>query len=125
VDSKGLTHLSKEPPPQEGKLIEILEYSVRTDKPARTDQRKAGKEPAMHSSNGMAEKSQAAEEELKPKKIVSTGEIPSPVNIPPGCSFHLRCPGRMEVCSKNDPGIVTLDGNHEVRCHLYPDSSED
>jgi peptide/nickel transport system ATP-binding protein len=62
------------------------------------------------------------EEALKPKKIVSTGEIPSPVNIPPGCSFHMRCPRKMEICSKSDPVIVTLDGSHEVRCHLYPGS---
>jgi peptide/nickel transport system ATP-binding protein len=60
------------------------------------------------------------EEELKPKKIVSTGEIPSPVNIPPGCSFHLRCPSRMEVCSRIDPMIVTPEENHQVRCHLFP-----
>ena len=60
------------------------------------------------------------EEELKPKKIVSTGEIPSPVNIPPGCSFHLRCPKRMEVCSRIDPKIVTPEENHQVRCHLFP-----
>jgi peptide/nickel transport system ATP-binding protein len=60
------------------------------------------------------------EEELKPKKIVSTGEIPSPVNIPPGCSFHLRCPKRMKVCSRIDPMIVTPEENHQVRCHLFP-----
>ena len=60
------------------------------------------------------------EEEFKPKKVVSTGEIPSPVNVPPGCSFHLRCPRRMEVCSRIDPEIVTLQDNHQVRCHLFP-----
>ena len=60
------------------------------------------------------------EEELKPKKIVSTGEIPSPVNIPPGCSFHLRCPRKMEICARIDPIIVTREGNHQVRCHLFP-----
>jgi hypothetical protein len=67
VDSKGVTHLSKEPPPRDGKLIEIMEYSVRTDKPAKTDQLEAGKEPAMQSGNGMAEKPQAAAEQPKPK----------------------------------------------------------
>lgn len=60
------------------------------------------------------------EEELKPKKIVSTGEIPSPVNIPSGCSFHLRCPSKMEICSRIDPNIVTPEENHQVRCHLFP-----
>jgi peptide/nickel transport system ATP-binding protein len=59
------------------------------------------------------------EEELKPKKIESRGEIPSPVNIPPGCSFHLRCPERMEICPRVDPEMVEHAPGHFVRCHLY------
>ncbi len=59
------------------------------------------------------------EEELKPKKITSEGEIPSPVNVPPGCSFHLRCPERMDICSKILPKIVSTKTDHEVSCHLY------
>jgi oligopeptide/dipeptide ABC transporter ATP-binding protein len=60
-----------------------------------------------------------AEEELKPKKIESKGEIPSPVNIPPGCSFHLRCPERMDICSKVDPEMIEYEPEHFVRCHLW------
>lgn len=60
------------------------------------------------------------EEALKPKKIVSTGEIPSPVNIPPGCSFHLRCAQKMDICTKIDPVMVEPEPNHWARCHLYP-----
>jgi len=59
------------------------------------------------------------EESLKPKKIVSQGEIPSPVNIPPGCSFHLRCPEKMPICSQMDPEMRPLGEEHVVRCHLY------
>jgi peptide/nickel transport system ATP-binding protein len=59
------------------------------------------------------------EEALKPEKIVSQGEIPSPVNVPPGCSFHLRCPERLVVCSKADPEIKVLENGRVVRCHLY------
>jgi len=59
------------------------------------------------------------EERLKPKKIKSVGEIPSPVNIPPGCSFHLRCPMKMDVCTKKDPVMVEVTKGHFVRCHLY------
>ncbi len=61
------------------------------------------------------------EERLKPEKIVPTGEIPSPVNVPPGCSFHLRCPYRMEICAQVDPEMIQLTPGHFVRCHLYPD----
>ena len=60
------------------------------------------------------------EEELKPKKIVSRGEIPSPINIPPGCSFHLRCPDKLDICSNVDPVISETETGHQVRCHLYP-----
>jgi hypothetical protein len=37
VDPNGVTHLSKEPPPEDGELMEIMEYSSRTDEPARPD----------------------------------------------------------------------------------------
>jgi len=59
------------------------------------------------------------EESLKPKKIISQGEIPSPVDVPPGCSFHQRCPKCMDICSRVDPVTVQIGDGHEVRCHLY------
>lgn len=58
------------------------------------------------------------EEVLKPKTVVSKGEIPSSINIPAGCGFHLRCPEKMEVCSKVDPTMVEAEEGHFVRCHL-------
>jgi len=61
----------------------------------------------------------AAEEELKPRKILSRGEIPSPVNVPPGCSFGPRCPEAMPVCSKVDPEMVQVSDTHWARCHLH------
>lgn len=63
------------------------------------------------------------EERLKPKKVVSTGEIPSPVNIPPGCSFHLRCPYKEPICSKVDPEMLEVSPGHLVRCHLFNEKS--
>jgi peptide/nickel transport system ATP-binding protein len=62
----------------------------------------------------------SAEEDLmKPRKVLSTGEIPSPVNIPPGCSFHLRCPEKNGQCQKDDPGMVEVKPGHWVRCHQF------
>jgi peptide/nickel transport system ATP-binding protein len=60
------------------------------------------------------------EERLKPKRVVSSGEIPSPVDIPSGCSFHSRCPYKMDVCDQIDPTMVDIGGGHTVRCHLFP-----
>jgi peptide/nickel transport system ATP-binding protein len=64
------------------------------------------------------------EESLKPAKGISRGEIPSPVNVPPGCSFHSRCPSRLEICDQVDPSTVEVAPGHVVRCHLYPGPRE-
>ncbi|MEI6308912.1 MAG: ABC transporter ATP-binding protein [bacterium] len=58
------------------------------------------------------------EEELKPKHITPRGEIPSPVNLPSGCSFHTRCPYVEERCRQEDPAMKELRPGHFVRCHL-------
>jgi len=63
------------------------------------------------------------EEELKPKRIVSRGEIPSPVNVPSGCGFRTRCPLAGEHCSKVDPVMVEIEPEHFVRCHLLTNAS--
>ncbi|MFX0200840.1 MAG: oligopeptide/dipeptide ABC transporter ATP-binding protein, partial [Candidatus Hodarchaeota archaeon] len=50
------------------------------------------------------------------------GEIPSAVDVPPGCRFHPRCPYAMKVCSKIVPRLMAPDGtsqeDHLVACHL-------
>lgn len=63
------------------------------------------------------------EEALKPKKIISVGEIPSPVNIPTGCSFNTRCNRVMEICRQVDPQMVDMGNKHIVRCHLFNHAS--
>jgi len=60
----------------------------------------------------------AEEEDLKPQKIISTGEIPSPVNIPPGCRFHPRCPQAEEVCRLEVPELVEIEDGHLIACHM-------
>jgi oligopeptide/dipeptide ABC transporter ATP-binding protein len=60
-----------------------------------------------------------AEEEYKPKKIISKGEIPSPVNIPSGCSFHLRCPDKMQICLVEEPEMAEIKEGHWVACHKF------
>jgi peptide/nickel transport system ATP-binding protein len=59
------------------------------------------------------------EEALKPKKTVSVGEIPSPVNIPKGCSFNTRCNQKMDICFQEDPAMHNVTDKHQVRCHLF------
>ncbi|WP_434310554.1 ABC transporter ATP-binding protein [Hominifimenecus sp. rT4P-3] len=59
------------------------------------------------------------EEAMKPKKIKCEGEIPSPVNLPSGCSFHTRCSCKKEICMKEDPVMREVEPGHFVRCHLF------
>jgi peptide/nickel transport system ATP-binding protein len=51
------------------------------------------------------------------KRIILSGEMPSPLNPPPGCRFHPRCPHVMDKCSKVVPEMTM--GQHWVKCHLY------
>jgi oligopeptide/dipeptide ABC transporter ATP-binding protein len=46
------------------------------------------------------------------------GEIPSALNVPPGCRFHTRCPAAMPICSQVQPELQSQNG-HQVACHLY------
>ena len=50
---------------------------------------------------------------------VLSGEVPSPINIPAGCSFRSRCPEAMLVCEKKDPQLIRTSATHEVECHLF------
>lgn len=59
------------------------------------------------------------EERIKPKKLMPSGEIPSPINIPPGCSFHTRCPKKIDICKQKDPRLININIDHSVRCHLF------
>ncbi|ATW25343.1 ABC transporter ATP-binding protein [Candidatus Formimonas warabiya] len=59
------------------------------------------------------------EEAVKPAKILSEGEIPSPVNVPPGCSFHLRCRDKMPICSGERPMMREVFPHHWVCCHKF------
>ena len=47
------------------------------------------------------------------------GEVPSALNIPPGCRFHPRCPYVMDHCSGEEPGLKEVAPNHFVSCYLY------
>jgi len=48
------------------------------------------------------------------------GEIPSPVNPPPGCRFHTRCPQYIgDICRTVEPRLSEVRKGHFVACHLY------
>lgn len=55
------------------------------------------------------------------KKVVKgiPGVAPSPLNWPPGCRFHPRCPKAMPICSQVEPELTDVGGGRAVACHLY------
>jgi oligopeptide transport system ATP-binding protein len=58
----------------------------------------------------------------KRDRIVLTGDVPSPANVPSGCYFHPRCPKVMEECKSTHPLLADDNEGHTVRCLLYPNS---
>ena len=55
---------------------------------------------------------------IKRKRIVLSGDLPSPINPPTGCVFHTRCPAAKEICLSQLPEMVELAPNHRVACHI-------
>lgn len=53
------------------------------------------------------------------EEIVLTGEVPSPLNPPGGCTFHPRCPFVMDRCSTDIPMLREYQPGHATACHLY------
>jgi len=54
----------------------------------------------------------------KIKRIVLSGDVPNPIDPPPGCSFHPRCPIAVERCQREEPVLRDKGGGHMVSCHL-------
>lgn len=63
-----------------------------------------------------------ADTRVKKRRIVLEGDIPSAMNPPPGCPFQTRCRWKDQVpgglCEKDVPPVRTLDGGHQIKCHL-------
>ncbi len=56
--------------------------------------------------------------QVKEVKAAARGELPSPMNPPPGCPFQKRCPHVMAICQKEMPPIKQVEGR-DVACYLY------
>ncbi|MCT8328508.1 ABC transporter ATP-binding protein [Albidovulum sediminis] len=53
------------------------------------------------------------------KRIILTGDVPSPANPPKGCNFCTRCPRVMDICQSVKPALREIEPGRFVACHLY------
>ncbi len=56
--------------------------------------------------------------ELKRKRIILEGDVPSPVNPPPGCNFNPRCWKAQDICREIIPPLEEKSHNHYAACHF-------
>lgn len=54
----------------------------------------------------------------KKKRAPLKGEVPSPINPPPGCRFNPRCEKAMDICRREEPALMDVRNGHFVACHM-------
>jgi len=59
-----------------------------------------------------------ADPHVKRERIVLQGDVPSPIDPPPGCSFHTRCPFAFLRCKVEEPKLKICADGRQAACHL-------
>lgn len=88
-----------------GKIVEMADSSV------------ICKYPAHPYTQALISAIPSVDPDLREKRVLLEGDIPSPMHPPSGCHFHPRCVRRKEICGNEDPNFREIQTNHYVSCH--------
>ncbi|HEX2390781.1 MAG TPA: oligopeptide/dipeptide ABC transporter ATP-binding protein [Casimicrobiaceae bacterium] len=55
---------------------------------------------------------------VRRKRLILSGDVPSPMDLPAGCRFHTRCPYAFDRCRHEEPKLAEVAPAHVVACHL-------
>lgn len=91
-----------------GRIVELADVDAIHDDPQHPYTR------ALHSAVPVAD---PVAESIR-ERVILAGDIPSPANPPPGCSFHTRCPIAETQCQFDEPEWREKSDGHWVACHL-------
>ena len=94
-----------------GKVVELGEAQTLFDKPAHPY------------TAALLSSIPAMDPERRTEKAALSGDPPNPINPPPGCSFHTRCPMAQPVCSQQVPPLADLSRGHSVACLIHQSGS--
>jgi oligopeptide transport system ATP-binding protein len=89
-----------------GKLVEIADAKIIYD------------EPLMPYTKALISAVPVPDPQIEAtrQRIVLEGDVPSPINPPPGCRFHTRCPWAIEACREVVPPLAEIKPNHFAAC---------
>jgi peptide/nickel transport system ATP-binding protein/oligopeptide transport system ATP-binding protein len=89
-----------------GKIVEI------------TDRESLYKNPLHPYTQALLLAIPAASPDLKKERTIISGDVPSPLNPPPGCRFHPRCTIAATICAQQEPELRELRPGHFAACHF-------
>ncbi len=89
-----------------GKLVEIADAKIIYD------------EPLMPYTKALISAVPVPDPEIEAtrQRVVLEGDVPSPINPPPGCRFHTRCPYAIQACKEVVPPLAEIKPNHFAAC---------